>query len=201
MAQQVKPLVAPEELFEKVLPQCVERYIGRNAPSISLIYDALLLLCSTVVRITALRPKMAAKSYAQGQSAAWCDACTPEYACPAGKWVPGSGARPTAGNAHSEGGGPALYECAVWPVMSHNGNLTNAMALKAELFHTDHRHINTESDSGGVAQMLARQGCEPHTRAGTHNHRMCLTPCGVHQRVRFLCRRGLDCRSRYRGFP
>ena len=32
-------------------------------------------------------------------------------------------------------------------VLVHNGNLTNASALKAELFSSDHRHINTESDT------------------------------------------------------
>ncbi|MBP8184215.1 MAG: amidophosphoribosyltransferase, partial [Rhodoferax sp.] len=37
------------------------------------------------------------------------------------------------------------------------GNLTNAHALKAELFNTDHRHINTESDSEVLLNVLAHE--------------------------------------------
>ncbi|NBT55516.1 MAG: amidophosphoribosyltransferase, partial [Betaproteobacteria bacterium] len=55
---------------------------------------------------------------------------------------------PTAGNAYSEEEAQPFYVNAPFGiVLVHNGNLTNAKALKAELFSTDHRHINTESDS------------------------------------------------------
>jgi amidophosphoribosyltransferase len=42
-------------------------------------------------------------------------------------------------------------------VLVHNGNLTNAHALKAELFNTDHRHINTDSDSEVLLNVLAHE--------------------------------------------
>jgi amidophosphoribosyltransferase len=65
---------------------------------------------------------------------------------------------PTAGNANSEEEAQPFYVNAPFGlVMSHNGNLTNAHALKAELFSTDHRHINTESDSEVLLNVLAHE--------------------------------------------
>jgi amidophosphoribosyltransferase len=63
---------------------------------------------------------------------------------------------PTAGNAFSEEEAQPFYVNAPFGiVLVHNGNLTNAQALKAELFNTDHRHINTESDSEVLLNVLA----------------------------------------------
>jgi amidophosphoribosyltransferase len=63
---------------------------------------------------------------------------------------------PTAGNAYSEEEAQPFYVNAPFGiVLVHNGNLTNAQALKAELFNTDHRHINTESDSEVLLNVLA----------------------------------------------
>jgi len=42
-------------------------------------------------------------------------------------------------------------------VLVHNGNLTNAQALKAELFDIDRRHINTESDTEVLINILAHE--------------------------------------------
>ncbi|HEY8359156.1 MAG TPA: amidophosphoribosyltransferase, partial [Ramlibacter sp.] len=41
--------------------------------------------------------------------------------------------------------------------LAHNGNLTNAQALKVELFTTDHRHINTESDTEVLVNVFAHE--------------------------------------------
>ncbi|QBK06144.1 amidophosphoribosyltransferase [Hylemonella gracilis] len=63
---------------------------------------------------------------------------------------------PTAGNAYSEEEAQPFYVNAPFGiVLVHNGNLTNAQALKAELFSTDHRHINTESDTEVLLNVLA----------------------------------------------
>ncbi len=65
---------------------------------------------------------------------------------------------PTAGNAESEEEAQPFYVNAPFGlVMAHNGNLTNAHALKAVLFNTDHRHINTESDSEVLLNVLAHE--------------------------------------------
>ncbi len=65
---------------------------------------------------------------------------------------------PTAGNAFSEEEAQPFYVNAPFGVvLVHNGNLTNAKALKAELFNTDHRHINTESDSEVLLNVLAHE--------------------------------------------
>lgn len=63
---------------------------------------------------------------------------------------------PTAGNAFSEEEAQPFYVNAPFGiVLVHNGNLTNAQVLKADLFNTDHRHINTESDSEVLLNVLA----------------------------------------------
>ena len=65
---------------------------------------------------------------------------------------------PTAGNAYSDEEAQPFYVNAPFGiVLVHNGNLTNAHALKVELFSTDHRHINTESDSEVLLNVLAHE--------------------------------------------
>jgi len=55
---------------------------------------------------------------------------------------------PTAGNAYSEEEAQPFYVNAPFGiVLVHNGNLTNAPALKQELVDIDRRHINTTSDT------------------------------------------------------
>jgi amidophosphoribosyltransferase len=65
---------------------------------------------------------------------------------------------PTAGNAYSEEEAQPFYVNAPFGiVLVHNGNLTNAHALKQELFDIDRRHINTESDTEVLINVLAHE--------------------------------------------
>ncbi|MCD2166282.1 amidophosphoribosyltransferase [Comamonas koreensis] len=65
---------------------------------------------------------------------------------------------PTAGNAYSEEEAQPFYVNAPFGiVLVHNGNLTNAVQLRKELFSTDHRHTNTESDSEVLLNVFAHE--------------------------------------------
>ena len=92
---------------------------------------------------------------------------------------------PTAGNAFSEEEAQPFYVNAPFGiVLVHNGNLTNAHALKAELFNTDHRHINTESDSEVLLNVLAHE-IERTTRGlPLQPHDLFAAVRNVHRRVK-----------------
>ncbi len=65
---------------------------------------------------------------------------------------------PTAGNAYSEEEAQPFYVNAPFGiVLVHNGNLINAQALKRELIDIDRRHINTESDTEVLINVLAHE--------------------------------------------
>jgi amidophosphoribosyltransferase len=84
---------------------------------------------------------------------------------------------PTAGNAWSEEEAQPFYVNAPFGiVLVHNGNLTNAPALKSELFRIDRRHINTESDTEVLINILAHE-------IETAVHEQPLTPDAVFRAV------------------
>ncbi len=93
---------------------------------------------------------------------------------------------PTAGNAYSEEEAQPFYVNAPFGlVLVHNGNLTNAQALKSELFSSDHRHINTDSDSEVLLNVFAHE-LDRATRSGgpLQPAQVFEAVAAVHRRVR-----------------
>ncbi|MEP7280997.1 MAG: amidophosphoribosyltransferase [Rubrivivax sp.] len=65
---------------------------------------------------------------------------------------------PTAGSAYSEEEAQPFYVNAPFGiVLVHNGNLTNASVLRQQLIDVDRRHINTDSDTEVLINVLAHE--------------------------------------------
>ena len=62
---------------------------------------------------------------------------------------------PTAGSSSSAEAQPLYVNSPYGIVLAHNGNLTNADKLKDEMFKQDLRHLNTNSDSEVLLNVLA----------------------------------------------
>ena len=64
---------------------------------------------------------------------------------------------PTAGSDNLDEAQPFYVNSPYGIVLGHNGNLINASALKKELFDSDRRHLNTESDSEVLLNVFAHE--------------------------------------------
>ncbi len=64
---------------------------------------------------------------------------------------------PTAGSSSEEEAQPFYVNAPFGITLAHNGNLTNQEQLKSEMFKNDRRHINTDSDSEVLLNVLAHE--------------------------------------------
>jgi len=95
---------------------------------------------------------------------------------------------PTAGSASSSAEAQPFYVNSPFGVvLGHNGNLTNTDVLRQELFREDLRHLNTNSDSEVLLNVLAHE-----LQESTTNH--CLDVANIFQAVAGVHRR---CRGAY----
>lgn len=91
---------------------------------------------------------------------------------------------PTQGNADSNEESQPFYVNAPYGIMFvHNGNLTNAEALKQELYDADRRHINTTSDSEVLLNVFADELSRLTINAKVTPEVIFTAVRGVHRRV------------------
>ena len=91
---------------------------------------------------------------------------------------------PTAGSASNDEEAQPFYVNAPFGLtLAHNGNLTNAAELMDEMFRLDRRHINTDSDSEVLLNVLANE-------LQAHAEGVSLDPTTIFRAVAALQQRG-----------
>src|SRR5688572_10179052 len=92
---------------------------------------------------------------------------------------------PTAGSAWSVAEAQPFYVNSPFGiVLGHNGNLTNTEQLKSELFRQDLRHVNTNSDSEVLLNVLAHELQENATNYKLDPATIFSAVSGVYRRCR-----------------
>jgi amidophosphoribosyltransferase len=92
---------------------------------------------------------------------------------------------PTAGSADNSAESQPLYVNSPFGlVLGHNGNLTNSEHLKRELFRQDLRHVNTNSDSEVLLNVLAHELQEASRSYALDPATIFQAVAGVHRRCR-----------------
>ena len=92
---------------------------------------------------------------------------------------------PTAGSASNAEEAQPFYVNAPFGItLGHNGNLTNADALMNDMFRKDRRHINTNSDSEVLLNVLAHELQEATASFSLDPATLFRAVSGLHRRVR-----------------
>ena len=91
---------------------------------------------------------------------------------------------PTAGSASAEEAQPFYVNAPFGIALAHNGNLTNCEQLKIEMFKNDRRHINTDSDSEVLLNVLAHEIQESTTGYSLDPAALFKAVGALHKRVR-----------------
>ncbi|NJM11375.1 MAG: amidophosphoribosyltransferase [Synechococcaceae cyanobacterium SM1_2_3] len=90
---------------------------------------------------------------------------------------------PTAGSSDSAEAQPFYVNSPFGITLAHNGNLTNAVQLKDDLFRADRRHINTSSDSEILLNVFAHE-LQQRSRLSVDADDIFAAVAAVHRRVR-----------------
>lgn len=88
---------------------------------------------------------------------------------------------PTAGTSSNSEAQPFYVNSPYGISLAHNGNLTNAHALKKELYKQDRRHINTNSDSEILLNIFAQE-LQKYKAYRVHPEEIFAAVSGVHKR-------------------
>ena len=102
-----------------------------------------------------------------------------------GNWGIGHCRYPTAGSAYNAAEAQPFYVNSPFGLMlAHNGNLTNAEPLKRDMFLQDLRHMNTNSDSEVLLNVLAHELQVASTKYQVDAETIFKAVAGVHRRVK-----------------
>ena len=102
-----------------------------------------------------------------------------------GNWGIGHCRYPTAGSAYNSAEAQPFYVNSPFGLMlAHNGNLTNAEQLKQDMFLQDLRHINTNSDSEVLLNVLAHELQAATTKYQVDAETIFKAVIGLQRRVR-----------------
>ena len=91
---------------------------------------------------------------------------------------------PTAGSSSAEEAQPFYVNAPFGITLAHNGNLTNWEQLRSEMFRNDRRHINTNSDSEVLLNVLAHEIQQTTSGYSLDPQALFAAVAEVHKRVR-----------------
>ena len=90
---------------------------------------------------------------------------------------------PTAGTSSSAESQPLYVNSPYGIALAHNGNLTNADELKEDLFQSDLRHLNTDSDSEVLLNIFAHE-LQLNATPEFHHEALFTAVSAIHRRCR-----------------